>query len=78
MNNTIIICEYGWILVGRLSIVTDNDIELRESSVVRRWSNGKGIGGLANKEYKDDYTLDEIGTVVINRSKVLFEIPCEW
>ena len=78
MNNTIIVCEYGWILVGKLSIVTDNNIELRESSVVRRWSNGKGIGGLANKECKDDYTLDEIGTVVINRSKVLFEIPCEW
>ena len=75
--NTIIICEYGWILVGE-AMESDKGIELQNASVVRKWSNGRGIGALAKKEYKGDYTLDAIGGVVINKAKVLFEIPCEW
>ena len=75
--NTIIICEYGWILVGE-AMESDKGIELQTASVVRKWSNGRGIGALAKKEYKGDYTLDAIGGVVINKAKVLFEIPCEW
>ena len=75
--NTIIICEYGWILVGE-AMESDKGIELQNASVVRRWSNGRGIGALAKKEHKGDYTLDAIGGVVINKAKVLFEIPCEW
>ena len=77
-NHTIIVCEYGWILVGQVSKTTKDTIELKEASVVRRWSNGKGIGGLAKAEYKSDYTLDAIGDVSIKQGKVLFVIPCEW
>ena len=51
---------------------------LHEASVVRRWSNGKGIGGIAKSENKDEYILDAIGDVNIRQNKVLFEIPCEW
>jgi hypothetical protein len=51
---------------------------VKESSVVRRWSNGKGIGGIAKAENKGEYTLDAIGGVIIRTDKVLFEIPCEW
>ncbi|MBR2543409.1 hypothetical protein IKF03_02335 [Candidatus Saccharibacteria bacterium] len=45
---------------------------------MRKWRNGKGIGAISKKKYKDDYTLDEIGDVRIKQNKVLFEIPCEW
>ena len=76
-NHTIIVCEYGWILVGE-AMESDKGIELQNASVVRKWSNGRGIGALAKKEHKDEYTLDAIGGVVINKAKVLFEIPCEW
>ena len=78
MKSTIIVCEAGWIICGTEEKTTKDTIELKEASVVRRWSNGKGIGGLAKAEYKDDYTLDEIGGVSIKQSKVLFVIPCEW
>lgn len=78
MNNTIIVCEYGWILVGKMENPSTQTTLLKEASVVRRWSNGKGIGGLAKAENKHEYTLDEIGTVSIQTSKILFEIPCEW
>lgn len=78
MNNTIVVCEYGWILVGKMENPSTQTTLLKEASVVRRWSNGKGIGGLAKAENKDEYTLDEVGTVSIQTSKILFEIPCEW
>ena len=77
MKNTIIVCEYGWILVGKKSI-SDIGVRLEEASVVRRWMNGKGIGGLAKEENKREYTLDAIGTAYINASKILFEIHCDW
>lgn len=78
MNNTIVVCEYGWILVGKMENPSTQTTLLKEASVVRRWSNGKGIGGLAKAENKDEYILDEVGTVSIQTSKILFEIPCEW
>lgn len=76
--NTCFICEYGWIVIGKVVERTADTITLKESSVVRRWTNGKGIGGIAKAKNKDEYTLDAIGDVVIRSGKVLFEIPCEW
>lgn len=72
------VCECGWIVIGNETERTDDQIALTEASVVRRWTNGKGIGGIAKVENKDEYTLDAIGDVRIHQSKVLFEIPCEW
>ena len=78
MKSTIIVCEYGWILVGQVSKTTKDTITLENASVVRRWNNGRGVGALAKEKYKSDYTLDEIGGVEIRTGKVLFQIPCEW
>ena len=76
--NTCFVCEYGWIVIGKEVRRTSEDITLSEASVVRRWTNGKGIGGIAKAENKEEYTLDVIGDVVIRSNKILFEIPCEW
>lgn len=79
MKNTCIVCEYGWIILGiKCEPTNSEEIELKNAHVVRKWDNGKGIGGIAKKENKEEYTLDEIGDVIIHKSKVLFEIPCEW
>lgn len=76
--NTCYVCEYGWIVIGKRTENKDGYVKLKDASVVRRWSNGKGIGGIAKENNKDEYTLDAIGDCWINQSKVLFEIPCEW
>lgn len=76
--NTCFVCEYGWIVIGKEIRRTAEDITLSEASVVRKWANGKGIGGIAKVVNKDEYVLDAIGDVVIRLGKVLFEIPCEW
>ena len=75
---TVYVCEYGWIVIGTETGRTAESVTLSDASVVRKWTNGKGIGGIAKAEYKDEYTLDAIGDVVIRLGKVLFEIPCEW
>lgn len=78
MKNTIIVCEYGWIFCGIKEDERDGATFLSGASVVRRWTNGKGIGGLAKAENKLEYTLDAIGDIEIKQNKILFEIPCEW
>lgn len=80
MKNICVVCEYGWILQGLLNEEKSGGetMYLNSASVVRSWNNGKGIGGIASEAYKDDYILDEIGDVEIQRSKILFTIPCEW
>jgi len=74
MKNVCIVCEQGWIIKGK----TTDKSNLQEAAVVRRWGNGKGIGGIAKEENKDEYILDYIGDVIINPDKILFIIPCEW
>ena len=76
--NTCFVCEYGWILIGKEIERTAETVKLSKASVVRRWANGKGIGGIAKEKNKNEYMLDAIGDVVIRSGKVLFEIPCEW
>ena len=78
MKNTIIVCESGWILVGKAERPTSETVMLTDASVVRCWRSGKGIGGLVKESNKPEYTLDEVGGVSIRTSKILFEIPCEW
>lgn len=87
-KNTCFVCEYGWIIVGKFKSLSFKDLEtkvvsgqtiyLEDAAVVRNWNNGRGIGGIAKSEFKDEYRLDPIGDVNIRSSKVLFEIPCEW
>lgn len=75
---TVYVCEYGWIICGREIDKTSKVVTLSDASVVRRWDNGKGIGGIVKEKNRNEYTLDAIGEVTIRLDKVLFEIPCEW
>ena len=77
-ENVCVVCECGWIIQGYVNFETETDLVLYDSSVVRKWSNGKGIGGIAKAENKDEYVLDAIGDVSIKQNKILFVIPCEW
>ena len=77
--NVCIVCEYGWIIKGFKTDASTSELTvLKDASVVRKWTNGKGIGGIAKEANKDEYTLDKIGDVTIRNGKILFEIPCEW
>ncbi len=46
--------------------------------MVRKWSNGLGIGGLADPAHKDEYTLDKLQDAYIYADKVIAVIPLGW
>jgi hypothetical protein len=81
LGTKIVIVSDGWIFVGE-QIEHDesfDSIVLVNASVVRRWSNGRGIGGLAKAEYKNEYELDPCnGAVTIPLGSVNALIDAEW
>lgn len=75
-EHVIIIATQGWIFEGRMA----RPYELTDANVVRKWSNGMGIGGLQLASHKDDYTLDALpGGIKLNESAVIAVLPItEW
>jgi hypothetical protein len=68
----------GWIFEGQRQDI-DIGTLLYDASNVRSWQNGRGIGGLAKLEYKDEYTLDQVGIVHISPENLLYTILItEW
>lgn len=78
MKRNCYVLESGWIIEGEVEREEEKFISLKDANVVRKWSNGRGIGGIVKKEYRNEYTLDEIGNVEIVKNKVLFSIPIDY
>ena len=70
-----VIADRGWIFEGYRK---SDEYKLSNAHVVRKWSNGLGIGGIAKPEHKDDYTLDDIGCIEFLPHAVIAVIPLEW
>ena len=66
-----VICTNGWIFEGRGTRDESGDWTLADAHVVRRWTNGLGIGGIADPEHFGDYTLDAIGGLRIHARAVI-------
>lgn len=68
-----VICTNGWIFEGHVAGAGVDDclFALSDASVVREWSNGLGIGGIADPEHFADYTLDKIGSIRIYANTVI-------
>jgi len=77
-NHIIVIAQRGWIFEGYKDITVTDKIRLNNASVVRSWSNGKGIGGLCKKQNKLDYTLDFVGTVEFANEGIIATLNIEW
>lgn len=78
-NHIIVIAQRGWIFEGHKNKAVTDKIQLLNASVVRSWTNGKGIGGLCNKGNKSDYKLDPVGTVSFPNEGVIAVIDItEW
>ena len=81
LGNKIVIAPNGFIFVGeQIECKTDFEaVTLTNAYVVRKWDNGKGIGGLAKAEYKDEYELDACyGAITIPLGSVDAIIDCQW
>ena len=75
-DHLIVIATNGWIFEGYGQPDEHGHIALISASVVRNWANGRGIGGLADPEYKDDYKRDPIGCITVHA--VIASIEARW
>lgn len=73
-DHVIIIAQRGWIFEGLRNKEVTDKIQLLNANVVRKWSNGRGIGGLTKVENKDDYTLDPVGVVSFPNEAIIATI----
>lgn len=73
-DHVIIIAQRGWIFEGLRNKEVTDKIQLLNANVVRKWSNGLGIGGLAKVENKDDYKLDPVGVVSFPNEAIIATI----
>ncbi len=72
----IIVLDRGWTLIGECW-EQDNEILLRNGSVIRRWGTEKGLGELANLGIRENTKLDPFNhDVKINKSHIFFIIDC--
>ena len=71
-DHIIVIAQRGWIFEGYKNTSLKDKIQLLNANVVRSWSNGKGIGGLADSA--TGYTLDPVGTVSFANEGVIATI----
>ena len=80
-QHVVVISDRGWIFEG---VTQDPDaeggIDLTHAHVVRRWTNGLGIGGIQSAEHKGDYTLDALpaGIRVAARAVIAVLPITEW
>lgn len=78
-DHIIVIAQRGWIFEGHRDKSITDEIVLLNAHVVRRWTNGKGIGGLAFKSSENDYTLDDVPTVRFKPEAVICTLDIvEW
>lgn len=78
-DHIIVIAQRGWIFEGHRDKKVKSKIQLLNASVVRSWSNGKGIGGLCSEKNKNDYKLDPVGTVSFPNEGVIATVDItEW
>jgi hypothetical protein len=78
-DHIIVIAQRGWIFEGYKGKAITDKMQLLNANVVRSWTNGKGIGGLCNKDSKSDYKLDPVGTVSFPNEGVIATIDItEW
>ena len=78
-DHIIVIAQRGWIFEGHRNNEVKDKLQLLNANVVRSWSNQRGIGGLCKKNYKSEYTLDEVGTVSFPLEGVIAVIDItEW
>lgn len=76
-----VIADRGWIFEGYRTDAPEqygDAVYLTDAHVVRKWINGLGIGGIADPDHKNDYTLDKIGDIAVYQKAVIAVIPLGW
>lgn len=76
-DHIIVIAQRGWIFIGYKDKSVKDELVLLNAEVVRKWSNGKGIGGLAEKD-DSAYVRDAVGTIRFPNEAIICAIDVRW
>lgn len=81
MAKQIVVVEQGWVFLADDVRDVDNATDallLEAASVIRVWGTTEGLGEIALRGPTKDTILDPCGDPILQKSKVLFRIPCTY
>ena len=73
----ILVLHRGWVIIGNVSKETQNEIEVQDCSVIRKWGTTKGLGEIALNGITKETVLDPCGTVIAPLISVIMRIQCK-
>ena len=74
----IVIAQRGWVFVGDVTRA-ENEVQIENAAVVRRWGTTAGLGQLAANGPTADTRLDPCPTVRIHPLAIIATMDCaEW
>lgn len=71
----IVVLTNGWVFVGTLEKLTEEDAKFSNAANIRTWGTTRGLGELANNGATNSTVLDPCGKLVARHSATLFVIP---
>lgn len=77
-SHIIVIAQRGFIFIGHQNLGVSDKVQLLNASIVRKWTNGRGIGGLVKEAHKDEYTLDPVGQVEFSPEGIIATLKVEY
>lgn len=75
-NLKIVVVDRSWNFIGNIEL-TENSIIITNAKVIRKWGTTKGLGQLAISGPTTNTILDDVGTVTIPLSALIFTIDVD-
>lgn len=72
----IVVLQRGWVVVGEVRRIND-EITVRDASVIRCWGTTKGLGQLALSGPTEKTVLDPCGTVTAHIASVVLQMKSD-
>ena len=73
----IFVVESGWVFSGMVESETEQVLNVTDAKVIAVWGTNRGLGQLAKSGPTKETKLEPCMFVEIQKSKLLFRIPCE-
>lgn len=67
---------HRWVVIGKPEAVSENEIIIRDATIVRTWGNSRGAGQLALQGPTNDTRLDPAGIVTVHPLCIVARIKC--
>lgn len=73
----IAVLQRGWVAVGRLTRLKNEEMRLDNAAIIRRWGTTKGLPELASSGPSSNTALDESPPIRYHKLTEVLRIDCE-